>query len=52
MALMMGVDMVLKSNKTKARKNMIAKGVAGRSIVGGRDQTSVVWPKTHAAVGR
>lgn len=42
MALMMGVDIVLKSNSTKARKNIIAKGVAGRSMVGGRVQTSVV----------
>ena len=41
---MMGVDIVLKSSSTKARKKMIAKGVAGRNMVGdvGRVQTSVV----------
>ena len=42
--MMMGVDMVLKSSSTKARKKMIAKGVAGRNMTGdvGRVQTSVV----------
>jgi hypothetical protein len=41
---MMGVDMVLKSSSTKARKKMIAKGVAGRNMTDdvGRVQTSVV----------
>ena len=41
---MMGVDIVLKSSSTKARKKMIARGVAGRNMVGdvGRVQTSVV----------
>ena len=41
----MGVDIVLKSSSTKARKKMIAKGVAGRNMMGGdvgRVQTSVV----------
>jgi hypothetical protein len=43
MALMMGVEIVLKSSSTKARKNMMARGVAGRNMVGGggRVQTSV-----------
>lgn len=42
---MMGVDIVLKSNNTKARKKIIAKGVAGRNMAGevGRVQTSVVY---------
>lgn len=41
---MIGVDMVLRSSSTKARKKMIAKGVAGRNMMGGvgRVQTSVV----------
>jgi hypothetical protein len=45
MALMMGVEIVLRSNSTNARKNMIARGVAGRSMLSdiGRDQTSVVY---------
>jgi hypothetical protein len=40
----MGVDIVLKSSSTKARKKMTAKGVAGRNMMGdaGRVQTSVV----------
>ena len=33
MPLTMGVDMVERSNKTKAMKKRIVKGVAGRSIV-------------------
>jgi hypothetical protein len=43
MALMMGVEMVLRSNSTKAKKKMMARGVAGRNMVGGggRNQTSV-----------
>ena len=42
--MMIGVEMVLKSNSTKARKKIIAKGVAGRNMMGdvGRVQTSVV----------
>lgn len=40
---MIGVEMVLRSNSTKARKKMMARGVAGRNMVngGGRVQTSV-----------
>jgi hypothetical protein len=40
---MMGVEIVLKSNSTKARRKMMARGVAGRNMVGGggRVQTSV-----------
>jgi hypothetical protein len=43
MALMMGVEMVLKSKSTKAKKKMMARGVAGRNMAGGggRIQTSV-----------
>jgi hypothetical protein len=43
MALMMGVEMVLRSTSTKAKKKMMARGVAGRNMVGGggRNQTSV-----------
>ena len=43
MALMMGVEIVLRSKSTKARKKMMARGVAGRNMVGGggRNQTSV-----------
>ena len=42
--MMMGVDIVLKSSSTKARKKMMANGVAGRNMMGdvGRVQTSVV----------
>ena len=32
-ALTMGVDMVARTSRTKARKKRIVKGVAGRSIV-------------------
>lgn len=43
---MMGVDMVLRSSSTKARRKMTASGVAGRNMTGGgggdRVQTSVV----------
>jgi hypothetical protein len=41
--LMMGVEIVLRSKSTKARKKMMARGVAGRNMVGGggRNQTSV-----------
>jgi len=40
---MMGVEIVLRSKSTKARKKMMARGVAGRNMVGGggRNQTSV-----------
>lgn len=41
---MMGVERVLRSKSTKARKKMMARGVAGRNMVGGgggRVQTSV-----------
>ena len=42
--MIMGVEIVLKSSSTKARKKIIAKGVAGRNMVCGVDrvQTSVV----------
>jgi len=41
---MMGVDKVLRSKSTKARKKMMARGVAGRNMAGdgGGIQTSVV----------
>lgn len=52
---MIGVEMVLRSNSTKARKKMMARGVAGRNMVGGsgRVQTSVggcswVWESGFA----
>jgi len=62
---MMGVEMVLRSNSTKARRKMIARGVAGRNMASdnGLNQTSVVllmfgervcarhWPATRSEVG-
>jgi len=43
MALMMGVEKVLRISSTKAKKKMTARGVAGRNMVGGGggNQTSV-----------